>query len=153
MANPKTELLVENEERPARNANGHVLANPAYHCRPEDLWPSDVEDLKPEWRDAIERYLFAFARPVRTIADEIRCVACDRQVTGAHVGLADFRTKTALSYVKEGTWEGRCAACAYPARLKHNIFMPDNGPCLVSLTGFPLFYHPESTVDRAAQIN
>jgi hypothetical protein len=41
--------------------------------------------------------------------------------------------------------EGRCNGCGYPCRLHHAIFMPNDGPLLVRLRGFPLFYHPKAT--------
>ncbi len=144
--NPKVEQRVEDKERPVRSCAGVVLANDAYHCRVVDLWPKGVAEAKPEWITAINDYLWAFARPVRTIADEIRCVACDKQVTGAHVGLAEWRTKTALTYSEEGDMEGRCTGCGYPARLRHRILTRDQTAVLVELKGFPLFYHPDATV-------
>lgn len=142
-----TELTIpsEEDETPARHLNGMLLANPAYICRPKDLWPKGYKELKPEWVDPIERYLASFARPIRTIADEIKCVACDRQVTGHHVGLADWRFKTALTYSPEGTMEGRCNGCGYPVRVDHKMVMSNGGPLLVHLKGFPLFYHPIAT--------
>lgn len=145
MGNPKTEQRVEEGERPVLHCNGIILANEAYHCKAADLWPNGVAEMKPEWEEPIARYLQDFARPVRTIADEIRCLACDKQVTGHHVGLQDWRTKNALEYSTEGTCEGRCTGCGYPCRLFHEIFMPNGGPLLVRLNGFPLFYYPDST--------
>lgn len=142
--NPKVEQRVEEDERPALTCNGIVLANPAYHCKPVDLWPNDLKEAKPEWIPPMERYLFDFCRPVRTIADEVRCVSCDRQVTGAYVHLADWRQRKAMSFDEKWPYEGRCLGCGYPARLGHEILSPE-GQCLVKLSGFPLFYHPDST--------
>jgi hypothetical protein len=105
-----------------------------------------MEELNqhPEWREPIEKYLAAFCEPIRTIADEIKCVACDEQVTGHHIGLQHWKFKQKLVYSEEGTKEGRCANCGYPCRLKHEIFTPEN-TLLVRLSGFPLFYHPSAT--------
>ena len=143
--NPKTEIPTEEGERPVRICNGIVLPTPAYICRPEDLWPTEMKEAKSEWIEPIRRYLQDFTRPIRTIADEIRCLACDEQVTGHHVGLIDPRFKNKLDYAPEGTYEGRCTNCGYPCRLLHKIYMPNGGPLLVRLVGFPLFYHPDST--------
>jgi hypothetical protein len=135
----------EEEERAVRTHNGFVFAHDARHCRIKHLWPKDQGGLKPEWREPIERYLAAFCEPVRTPADEIVCVACGEQVTAHHVGIGDYRYRDKLKYKKEGTWECRCAMCAYPGRMKHTIFFPPTGEPLVQLIGFPLFYHPTAT--------
>lgn len=134
----------ESEEKPVRIFHSVVFANDAYHCRPIHLWPNEIKDAKPEWLPPMERYLAAFCKPIRTIADEIKCVACDEQVTGHHVGFDHYKYRSNLKFQREGTWEGRCASCGYPCRLKHRIFMP-NGQPLVELIGFPLFYHPSAT--------
>jgi hypothetical protein len=133
----------EEEERPVRIFNSIVLVNDARHCRPKHLWPKGGRELDqhPGWRDQIERYLAAFCEPVRTIADELRCVACDEQVTGHHVGIMDWRYRNRLTFSEEGSMEGRCTKCGYPCRLKHEISLP-SGQLLVRLVGFPLFYHP-----------
>lgn len=135
----------EEDERPVRIFSGIVLANDAYHCRPKHLWPNDISQAKPEWIPPMELYLANFCKPIRTIADEIRCVACDEQVTGHHVGVLDYRVRGKLGWSEEGTKEGRCLSCGYPMRMRHQIFMPDDGPRLVDLNGFPLFYHPSAT--------
>jgi hypothetical protein len=149
MGNPKTEQRVGEDEVPVRTFMGQVLANPAYHCKGVDLWPNEIKELSEEHIAGLDAYLERFSRPVRTIADEIRCVACDFQVTGAHVGLQDWRHKTALTYSTEGTCEGRCNQCGYPVRLFHEIRSLNGERLLVRLNGFPLFYHPNHT----AQIN
>lgn len=146
-SNPKTEQDVAEGEYPVRSLAGVIFANSAYHCRPKDLWPQGYREMQPEWVEPIETYLRDFARPIRTIADELRCLACDLQVTGHHVGLQDWRIKNALSYDPDPktSMEGRCGGCGYPCRLHHAIFMPNGGPLLVRLVPFPLFYHPHST--------
>lgn len=135
----------ESEERPVRIFNSIVLANDAYHCRPIHLWPKELSEAKAEWLPPMEQYLAAFCKPIRTIANEINCIACDEQVTGHQMGLADYRFKAKLNFEKEGTWEGRCASCGYPCRLKHDIFVPGTSFRIVGLTEFPLFYHPHAT--------
>lgn len=143
----------EDEERPVRIHNGMVLANDVYHCRPKHLWPrqQDSKELEQheDWRRAIEKYLAAFAAPIRTIADEVKCPACDTQVTAHHGGLEDYRFRNNLKFKREGTWEGRCGTCGYPCRLVHLIGLPNSDVVLVHLKGFPLFYHPSAT----SQIN
>lgn len=124
--------------------NGTALRNTAYPCMAVDLWPTDVRKAKPEWVEAMNLYLTDFCRPVRSIADEIKCVACDSQVTGHHVLLTDWKNKEALTYSPHGTMEGRCTRCAYPMRMKHEIFSGDKTQLLVRLEGFPLFYYPPS---------
>jgi hypothetical protein len=143
MPTVKTDQIVEDGEVPVRNYHGVVLANPAYHCRPRDLWPTELDELPMEFWHPLEEYLKRFSRPVRTIADEIRCLACDKQVTGHHVGLQDWRYKSAMTYSTEGTCEGRCNGCGYPVRLFHEIRTLDGEKLIVRLNGFPLFYHPD----------
>lgn len=140
---PKTEQRVEDGEKPVRICNGMVLANSAFHCKPVDLWPTKLKEAKPEWIPAMEHYLNAFARPVRTIADEIRCLACDEQVTAHHLGLADPRFKHKLEFSEKWPHEGRCTSCGYPCQLGHQIFYGDE--LLVKLSNFPLFFHPDAT--------
>ena len=144
---PSNEMKVptEEEERPVRHLNSIVFVHEAYHCRAKHLWPKDYTQIKDEWQDPIERYLAAFAKPIRSIADELRCFVCDAQLTGHSILLKDYRFQNNLTFSREGTWEGRCTQCGYPCRLKHDIFMPNNGPRLVGLTGFPLLYHPSAT--------
>jgi hypothetical protein len=144
---PSDELTIptREEERPVRHMNGVVFTHDAWHCRPQHLWPKDYKNIKPEWQDSIERYLAAFVEPVRTVADEIICFVCGSQLTGHSVLLKDYRYQDNLTFSREGTWEGRCTGCGYPCRLKHDIFMPNGGPRLVGLTGFPLLYHPSAT--------
>lgn len=140
---PYKKIPSEEDEQPARYAQGVELKNPAYHCRPKDLWPKGVASAEQSWLDAMQLYLANFARPIRSIADEIKCLACNTQVTGHHVIITDWRHRTKLKYSPEGTMEGSCTNCGYPARLKHDIYLGQQ--LLVSLKGFPLFYHPSAT--------
>lgn len=144
---PSSEMVVpsEEDERSVFHLNGHVFTTPMKHCRPKHLWPTGLSEMLPEWVEPVERYLAAFAEPVRTIADEVRCPSCDLQVTGHHIILADYRYKTNINYSPEGTMEGRCTGCGYPCRLKHDIFVPGTTKRIVGLENFPLFYHPSAT--------
>lgn len=143
------EIPSREEERPVKTYNGVVLAHEMLICRPEHLWPKGMDELNehPDWRDAIERYLAAFADPIRTIANEIKCPACGIQVTGHPRSPNAWKYFGAIKYSKEGTKEGRCGGCGYPCRLKHQIFLRETP--LVGLDNFPLFYHP----DVCQQIN
>jgi len=142
-----SELIIptREEELPILYVSGHALHTPAYHCRPGHLWPKDIALAEPEWVHSMEVYLANFCEPVRTIADEIRCVACNIQVTGHHVLLTDWRTKSTIKFAPNGTMEGHCVNCGYPCRLNHQIFSLQTKQLLVHLKNFPLFYHPQAT--------
>lgn len=135
----------EEEERPVRTFNGHILANDALHCRPRHLWPKGMDELNkhPDWKEAIERYLGAFCDPVINAAKQIHCVACNDQVTGAYTDMDDWRVRGKLEFSMEGTREGKCKNCGYPCRLRHRIMLGTLP--LVALDDFPLFYHPSAT--------
>lgn len=132
-------------EVPVQIFAGQRLKNPIYHCRPEHLWPKDIQQANPSWVKDISLYCANFAEPIRTIADELKCPACDKQVTGHHILLTDWRHKDAITYSPHGTMEGNCTGCGYPCRLKHEIRWSETGQMLVTLKNFPLFYHPSAT--------
>jgi hypothetical protein len=144
---PSNEMRVppREEERPVRHLHSVVFTHEAWHCRPEHLWPKNYKEFKPEELDVVVRYLAAFTEPVRTVANELICFVCGSQITGHNVLLKDYRYKKNIEFTREGTWEGRCTECGYPCRLKHDIFIPNGGPRIIGLTGFPLFYHPTAT--------
>jgi hypothetical protein len=137
------EIPSREEEHPVKTFNGVVLAHEMTICRPEHLWPKGMDELRqhPDWFEAIERYLAAFADPIRTIANEIKCPACGIQVTGHPMSPSAWKYFGSIKHSSEGTMEGRCGECGYPCRLKHEIKMGEI--LLVRLTQFPLFYHPD----------
>lgn len=138
-------IPLRGEEHPVEIFAGRRLKNPAYHCRPEHLWPKGISEAQPEWVTQMELYLANFCEPIRTIADEVKCMACDKQVTGHHILLTDWRHKDAIKFSPHGTMEGTCTGCGYPCRLKHEIFVKDTRKLIVRLDNFPLFYHPSAT--------
>lgn len=138
-------IPTEEDEVAVRQMNGILFVNNAYHCRPKDLWPSELVDAKPEWVRAMELYLANFCRPIQSIAREVKCVACDKQLTGAYAHMADWRHASAVTVnTSSATLEGRCSGCGYPVRCRHEIKLPD-GRTLVRLDNFPLCYHPSAT--------
>lgn len=139
------QIPAEEDERPVKHLNGVILANDAFHCRPKDLWPNDMEHAKPEWVPYMELYLANFCRPIQSIAKEVKCVACDKQLTGAYAYMADWKSQNAVNFDPGSpTLEGKCDGCGYPVRCKHTIKLP-NGQVLVRLDNFPLCYHPSAT--------
>lgn len=140
------------EEKPIRSLNGFVFANPAWHARHDDLWPpkAGVDLPLEEWRRAIDLYLANFCRPIKSIANEVHCVACDGLLTmpygkAGHKGIIVDKSSFGL--------ESKCAGCGYPIRCKHVITMPEpnNHVILVKLDYFPMCYHPSAT-ERAGMI-
>jgi len=142
-----TDLMIPEKEFeiPVQIFAGHPLHHPIYHCRPEHLWPKGISEANPQWIRDISLYCANFGRPIKTIADEIKCPCCDKQVTGHHVLLTSWQHKDAIKFSPHGTMEGTCTGCGYPCRLKHVIKWKETGQTLVSLTNFPLFYHPSAT--------
>lgn len=126
---------------------GKEIYNLAFHCTIKDLWPREHQKAEPQWVESINNYLVDFCRPIRTIADELRCVACNQQVTGHHILLMNQATKHALSW-DPSTNEGRCEGCGYPVRVRHTIRTLDGQQVLVDLQDFPLFYHPSAIKKR-----
>jgi len=143
---PEFRIPSREEEHPVQIFAGKRLKNPALHCRPEHLWPSDIKTAPIEWIHSMEIYLANFCKPNRTIADELKCTGCNTQVTGHHVLLADWRHKDAISFDPKGAREGKCNHCGYPCRLDHKIHSLESGKLLVHLKNFPLFYHPSATI-------
>lgn len=148
----KTEELktipTENEEIGIRQYSGNVFKNIAKHCRPRHLFPAgDLLDAQPEWINAIELYLANFCEPVRNIANEVHCVACNQKLTGPQ-GMVDWKTRGAMLVdTTIPTKEGRCSGCAYPVRCDHRIELPD-GRLVVHLSWFPMQYHPSTLSGR-----
>lgn len=129
-------------EMPTRTAGGRSLKNPAYVCTARDLWPTELDELTEDYRHDLDCYLRNFCRPVRNIADEVKCVACDAQLTARLQSTADKLGRTVE--IDERTGEGRCIKCGYPLRAVHRMYGSD-GRLLVSLVGLPLMYHPHAT--------
>jgi hypothetical protein len=111
-------------------------------CTARDLWPTELDELSPAHQADLDHYLRDFSKPIRNIADEILCFACNAQLTARTKATADRLGQTAD--VDEKTGEGRCLKCAYPLRALHRIYSR-TGQFLVELKGFPLLYHPNST--------
>jgi len=132
------------QEQPVQGYGGVLFKNKAYHCRPEHLFPSgDLETARPEWVSVMTLYLANYCEPVRNIANEIHCVACNAKLTGPY-GMEDWRSRGALSVDESlDTHEARCVNCGYPARCSHTMNMPD-GRLLVRLSWLPLMYHPRT---------
>jgi len=147
---PKIPTLAE--ETPIRSHNGFVFSNPAYHARHDDLWPPKAGVQPPDqWiRDSVDLYLGNFCRPVVSIAKEVRCVACNADLTapyGTDQKWAMHSTPLKIDY-QSGSHEARCGGCGYPVRCKHIISPPPPRPMLpplVKLDFFPLCYHPSAT--------
>ncbi len=138
-------IPTKEEERPVKHLNGIIFTNDAWHCRPEDLWPTELSQAEPEWVRWMEIYLANFCRPVQSIAKEVQCVACDAQLTGAYAGFRDPMHRLAVVIDESSpTLEGRCGECGYPIRARHVIALPDGRP-IVKLENFPLCYHPSAT--------
>lgn len=133
------------EERPIKNHNGFVFSNPAFHCRHDDLWtPRPGDNLSTEGRRAIDVYLANFCRPVQSIAKEVRCVACNVNLT---FPMGGRERRTITMDTSSATKEGRCTDCGYPLRCTHIItLLPPHPPhVVVKLEFFPLCYHPSAT--------
>lgn len=132
------------EEVAVRAYGGYTFKNAALHCRPDKLFPAaDLETAKVEWVEALVLYLANFCEPMRNIANEIHCVACNSKLTGPQ-GMDDWRTRGALAVNLESpTREARCTTCGYPTRCAHRIYLPD-GRLVVALSWFPLQYHPSA---------
>ena len=146
---PPPQIPPPEEEKPVTTLLGMVLANKAWHARHDDLWPPKAgqEPVKPEWRDAIDLYLGNFCRPVKSIANEVHCVACNGLLTKPYAG-PDHRGISVDP--TSPTLEAKCESCGYPIRCKHAITLPppNNHVLLVRLEYFPLCYHPSATERR-----
>jgi len=136
------------DERPVTQKDGFVFANPAYHARHDDLWPPKAGEEPPRdsWRQAIDLYLANFCRPVRSIANEVKCFACNMLLTKPYAG-PGARGLTVDPH--SPTLEGRCDGCGWPVRCRHEILtLPTEGSQpLVRLDYFPMSYHP-SAIER-----
>jgi hypothetical protein len=133
------------EEVPVLNLNGFIFSNRAYHCRHDDLWTPRPEDsLSLEGRRAIDVYLANFCRPVQSIAKEVRCVACNVNLT---LPMGGDARKTMVVDSSSDTLESRCEECGYPLRCRHMIVLlaPHSPLAVVKLDFFPLCYHPSAT--------
>lgn len=137
-------IPTEAEETPETSYLGIMFKNKAFHCRPKHLFPAaDLAEAEAEWVEAMEGYLANFCEPVKNIANQIHCVSCNSQLTGAQ-GMLDWRSRAALRVDEESpALEARCTQCGYPTRCQHSIFLP-NGKLVVQLNWFPLQYHPRS---------
>lgn len=147
---PLDRIPPESEEIPVRNYNGFVLANPAYHCRHDHLFPPRAgEPPVPEgWRMACDLYLANFCKPIRNIANQVSCVACNQLM----VAPQGKQLANAISWDPNTEFgEGRCEGCGYPIRTGHKIWeLPRHGrQLLVSLPFFPLCYHPRALEKRS----
>lgn len=147
------------EERPIHSLQGYVFTHAAYHARHDDLWPPKAgqEPVPDEFRQAIDLYLGNFCRPIKSIASEVRCVACGEDLTTPY-GRSALVTQLGGARLKVDrqtpTLEGRCGNCGYPVRCKHTIrpLAPRPAfPPLVQLDFFPMCYHPSAT-DRMGTI-
>jgi hypothetical protein len=148
------------EEKPIRNLHGYVFSNPAYHARHDDLFPPKAGEppVPQEFRDAIDIYLGNFCRPVRSIANEVRCVACNEDLTTPY-GREALITQLGGARLKvdrqSPDLDARCGNCGYPVRCRHVISpLPPRPPVpvLVRLDFFPMCYHPRAT-DRRGLIH
>ncbi len=146
-------IPTEEEETAVRSYSGYMLKNRALHCRPKHLFPqADLETAAPAWTTAMQLYFANFCEPVRNLANEVHCVACNARLTGPQ-GMADWLTRGALMVDTESeTLEARCTACAYPARCAHRVYLPD-GRLVVALNWFPLQYHPSAMDGRLRTAN
>ena len=145
-----TRIPTEAEEKPVQGWAGHLFKNKALHCRPRHLFPlSDLQEAEGVWVNRIELYLANFCEPVRNIANEIHCVACNQRLTGPQ-GMRqwkNFNPAQALAIdAASPTGECRCTGCGYPGRAVHEIRMPD-GRLIVRVEWLPLQYHP-TTLSR-----
>jgi hypothetical protein len=135
-------IPLREQEQPVVGYAGFVFKNQAWHCRPEHLFPAaDLDTAEEQWKQVMTLYFANFCEPVRNLANEIHCVACNAKLTGPY-GMADWRSRQALNVDEsEDTAEARCTGCGYPARCNHTLKMPD-GRLLVKLSWLPLMYHP-----------
>jgi hypothetical protein len=135
-------IPTEEEEKPVHGYAGFTFKNVATHCRVKHLFPPKPDEQVPEqWTNAMTLYLANFCEPVRNLANEVHCVACNAKLTGPY-GMEDWRTRNAIKLdTTSPTLEGRCNNCGYPMRCQHDIKLP-TGETLVKLAGFPLMYHP-----------
>lgn len=136
------------QERPIRRHGGFTFKNDALHCRLNHLFPAaDLAEANEQWTKVMELYFANFCEPVRNLANEIHCVACNAKLTGPY-GLADWRTVGAVLLDETSpTLEGRCTNCAYPLRARHILHMP-SGELLLKLEWIPLLYHPSTLQSR-----
>ncbi len=92
-------------------------------------------------------YFGNFCEPVRNLANEVHCVACNQKLTGPY-GMDDWRTRAALHVdTSSPTLEARCSGCAYPVRCRHVVKLTDER-VLVHLDWFPLMYHPRTLTGK-----
>lgn len=153
---PPPKIPSPEEEKPIKSYNGFVFSNSAWHARHDDLWPPKAGEARPpqEFRDAIDLYLGNFCRPIKSIANEVRCVACNEDLTTPY-GRKELITNLGGARLKidraSPTLEARCGNCGYPVRCAHSISpLPPRPkfPLLVKLDFFPLCYHPSATDRR-----
>lgn len=146
-------IPAEGAETPVMGFGGYLFKNKALHCRPRHMFPvADLEQAEQIWVDAIELYLANYCEPVRNIANEIHCVACNARLTGPQ-GMQDWRTRGALAVDEtSSTLEARCTGCGYPARCNHKITLPD-GRLVVAMQWLPLQYHPTALDGRVRTAN
>ena len=136
-------------EKPVRSLKGMIFANPAWHARHDDLWPpkAGVEGPTPDQRRMIDVYLANFCRPIKSIANEVRCVACNEDLTTPYG--KNIKTSFGRVYLKidqqTSTKEARCGGCGYPIRTKHTIKYIGSSIPVVTLDFFPMCYHPSAT--------
>lgn len=136
------QIPTEEQETPVTRYGSHILKNKALHCRPRHMFPAtDLEQAEQAWVDAMVLYLANFCEPVRNLANQIHCVACNATLTGPQ-GMLDWKTRAALRVDESSpTLECRCTQCGYPGRAQHTIRLPD-GRLVVQMNWLPLQYHP-----------
>lgn len=142
-------------EKPIGSLKGFIFANPAWFCRHDDLWPPKPGEPLPDdrQRKSIDLYLANFCRPVKSIANEVRCVACGQDLTTPYgQKVKTSLTQTFLKVDRQSpTGEAKCGGCGYPVRTKHVIRYIGSSIPVVKLDFFPLCYHPSAT-DRTLMI-
>jgi hypothetical protein len=149
ISNPIIAVPPLEHEKPIRSLKGMIFANSAWHARHDDLWPPKAGEQGPteEQRRAIDVYLANFCRPIKSIANEVRCVACNEDLTTPYG--KDIKTSFGRVYLKldreSPTGEARCGGCGYPIRTKHKITYIGTSIPVVTLAFFPMCYHPSAT--------
>jgi len=145
-------IPTKEQEKAVTVFHGVQLMSPAYHARHDDLWPPRAGEALPkeEWRRAIDLYLGNFCRPEKTIANHVKCVACDLELSGSQL---TYRKSALKLNTETESAEASCSRCGYPVRCKHKITMPapNEHVILVVLDFFPMCYHPTATENRKAK--
>lgn len=155
MSEPLYTIPPLEHEKPVSSLKGMMFKHQAWHARHDDLWPPKAGEKRPtdEQRRTIDLYLANFCRPIKSIANEVACVACGKNLTAPYGQLkVSFQDTPPLKIDRHSfTREARCGNCGYPVRCKHVIKYTGSNIPLVRLDFFPMCYHPIAT-DRTLLI-